>query len=48
LIPPGHPMQLTDSIEASIYVYVDGEKVKANNKVIIPAGWWCLPDPGVE
>jgi len=46
LIPTGQPVQLTESIEAKVFVYIDGEKVKSNDKVLIPAGWWCLPDPG--
>ena len=41
-------MQLTEPVEASIFVYVDGERVKSDTKVVIPAGWWCLPDPGEE
>ena len=41
-------MQLTESVEVSVYVYVDGEKVKSDDKVLIPAGWWCLPDPGED
>ncbi|KKK59655.1 hypothetical protein LCGC14_3032220 [marine sediment metagenome] len=41
LIPPGEPVQLAEPIEA--YIYVDG--VKSENRVMLPGGWWVLPEP---
>jgi hypothetical protein len=46
LIPSGEPVQLAECVEAYVYITVAGEKVKTPNRITIPAGWWCLPDPG--
>ena len=48
LIPSGEPVQLAECVDAYVYITVGGEKVKSPNRVTIPAGWWCLPDPGPE
>lgn len=44
LIPPGEPVQLAEDVEAYIYYEVEGELQKSETRVILPAGWWCLPD----
>ena len=46
LVPDGEPVQLAEPVRAYIYVTVDGERVKGSRRVTLPAGWWCLPDPG--
>jgi len=48
LIPPGEPVQLAEPVEAYVFVDVDGQRVRSDNRVTLPAGWWCLPDPGPE
>ena len=48
LIPPGEPVQLAESVDAYVYVMVDGVKMKSENRVVLPEGWFCLPDPGPE
>jgi uncharacterized protein YceK len=46
LIPPGEPVQLAEEVKAYVYVEVAGKRVKSANRVTLPEGWWCLPDPG--
>ena len=48
LIPPGEPVQLVEPVEAYVFVDIDGQRVRSDNRVTLPAGWWCLPDPGLE
>ncbi len=48
IVPAGEPIQLAESVEAYIYVDICGEAVESAYRVTIPAGWWCLPDPGPE
>lgn len=45
LIPPGEPVQLAEPVEAHVYVSVEGERQRSENRVTLPEGWWCLPDP---
>ena len=45
LIPPGEPVQLAEPIKAYIYTDVKGERQRSDNRVTLPAGWWCLPEP---
>ena len=45
LIPPGEPVQLAESVNAYIYTDVDGNRERSNNRVTLPEGWWCLPEP---
>jgi len=45
LIPPGEPVQLAEPVKAYVYVDVDGTREKSENRVELPEGWWCLPDP---
>jgi len=42
LVPAGEPVQLAEDVKA--YVYVNGER--SANRVMLPHGWWCLPDTG--
>jgi hypothetical protein len=47
IVPQGEPVQLAESVKARVYVTVDGGCRKmSKNKVEIPEGWYCLPDPG--
>ena len=46
LIPQGEPVQLAEPVEAFVYVTVGGKREKSGNRVRLPEGWWCLPDPG--
>jgi len=45
LIPPGEPVQLAEPVKAHIYVDVGGQRVRSESPVVLPEGWWCLPDP---
>ena len=44
LIPPGEPVQLAEPVKAYIYIDVEGEREKSTNRIILPEGWWCLPE----
>jgi len=44
LIPPGEPVQLAEDAKARVYVTIDGKRVRSDNRVTIPEGWWSLPD----
>ena len=45
LIPPGEPIQLAQDVAAHVYVTLDdGARVPSQNKVVIPHGWWIVPD----
>ena len=46
LIPPGEPVQLAEPVKAYVYIDVAGKREKSANRVTLPEGWWCLPDPG--
>jgi hypothetical protein len=48
LVPPGEPVQLAEPVKARIYVEVGGQRVRSESPVVLPEGWWCLPDPGPE
>ncbi len=45
LIPSGEPVQLAEPVETHVFVDIDGHRVRSDNRVKLPAGWWCLPDP---
>ena len=45
LIPPGEPVQLAEPVKAHIYIDVKGKREKSSNRVTLPEGWWCLPEP---
>ncbi len=44
LIPPGEPVQLAEPVKAHVYTEVDGKRIRSENRVTLPEGWWCLPD----
>ncbi|MGB2820050.1 MAG: hypothetical protein WBF17_03655 [Phycisphaerae bacterium] len=46
LIPPGEPVQLAEPVKAYVYVDIGGKRERSGNRVTLPEGWWCLPDPG--
>jgi len=48
LVPSGEPVQLAEDVKAHVYVIVDGERVRSDNRVTLPTGWWCLMDPKEE
>jgi hypothetical protein len=49
LVPDGEPVQLAEDVTAHVWCHGEGgELVRSSNYVRIPAGWWCLPDPGPE
>ena len=48
LIPPGEPVQLAEPVKAHVYIDVDGRRIRSDNRVTLPEGWWCLPDPESE
>ena len=45
LIPPGEPVQLAEPVKAYVYVDVSGKRIKSENRITLPEGWWVLPDP---
>ena len=47
IVEPGTPVQLREPTSAKIWVYdKDGKRVEA--EAVIPAGYWCLSDPGED
>jgi len=46
LVPHGQPVQLAEAVRAYIYVDVAGVRTRSARRVMLPAGWWCLADPG--
>ncbi len=48
LVPPGEPVQLAEPVRAYIYVDVGGRRERSAARVTLPAGWWCLADPGQQ
>ena len=45
LVPPGEPVQLAEPAKAHVYVTVEGKRQRSDNRVTLPEGWWCLPEP---
>ena len=46
IVPAGEPVQLAEDVKVRVFVEVDGKLIQTDEPVRIPAGWWCLPDPG--
>ncbi len=47
VVPQGEPVRLREAVKAKVWVAdKDGREVPA--VVVLPAGWWALPDPGPE
>jgi hypothetical protein len=45
VLPPGEPVRLAEPVKATVWVAdKDGTEVKV--QTTLPAGWWCLADPG--
>lgn len=42
LVPPGEPVRLAEPVR--VFIYVNGER--SQNRVLVPEGWFALPDPG--
>ncbi len=46
LVPPGQPVRLRETIpDAKVWV-ADETGQEVETTVDLPAGWYCLPDPG--
>ena len=47
IVPAGEPVQLAETVKARVYVTVEGgTREMSKNRVVLPEGWYCLPDPG--
>ena len=46
LIELGEPVQLAEPVKARVFVKRDGNLIRSDGKVTIPAGWWAISDPG--
>lgn len=45
-VPQGTPVQLAEPVRAHVFVVQkDGTRVKSENRVEIPAGWWAADVP---
>ena len=45
IVPSGEPVRIRKDVKAAVWVAdKDGKEVPA--VVVLPAGWWALPDPG--
>jgi len=43
-VPSGQPVRLAESIKARVWVLdSSGQKVRSQNKITIPEGWYALP-----
>jgi len=45
-VPEGEPVQLAEPAKARVYAETSEGRIASDEPVEIPAGWWCLPDPG--
>jgi hypothetical protein len=46
LVPAGTPVQLAEPVKAHVFIIQkDGTKIKSENRVDIPAGWWAADVP---
>jgi hypothetical protein len=44
LVPEGEPLLLAEPVKARVFVKTkDGNLVRSQNRVTIPAGWYALP-----
>ena len=44
MVPEGEPIQLAETVNAHVYVEVNGERVRSWNTVPLPEGWWIVND----
>jgi hypothetical protein len=45
IVPPGKAVQVRETTRVAVWVFNSvGERIP--DEVDIPAGWYCLPDPG--
>lgn len=43
-VPHGEPMRLAEPVAAKVWTLTEGGKrIKSDNRVTIPEGWYCLP-----
>ena len=45
LVPAGDPVQLAEPVRAYVYIKVEGKRERSRNRILLPEGWWALPDP---
>lgn len=45
VLPPGEPVRLAEPVKATVWV-ADKDGVEVRVRATLPAGWWCLADPG--
>ena len=48
LVPPGEPVRLRETVRAAKVWVADKDGREIPGVVDLPAGWYCLPDPGPE
>jgi len=47
IVPPGQPCQIAKAVKAKVRAQdANGKLLEGQNDVILPEGWWVLPDPG--
>ena len=46
LVRPGDPVRLAEPVRARVYVNVGGQWQRTDERIQLPEGWYCLPDPG--
>ena len=46
LVPPGEPVRLRETVRAAKVWVADKDGREIPGVVDLPAGWYCLPDPG--
>ena len=44
-VPDGEPVRLRESIKAKIWA-ADKNGAEVPSEMLLPEGWYCLPDPG--
>jgi len=45
LVPDGQPVMLAEPVRTRVYVFdSNGRLTPSSNKVVLPAGWYALPD----
>lgn len=45
VLPPGEPVRLAEPVKAMVWV-ADKDGIEVRVRTTLPAGWWCLADPG--
>lgn len=46
-VPDGQPLKLAEPAKVRVWAKDSkGEWIKSDNQVVVPEGWFALPDPG--